>query len=205
MIPIKYDTAGVGIIILAAGASKRMGQPKQMLPFQDSNLLQHTIKAAVNSVCNPIVLVLGANIDIILPQVLGNPIHIVENKEWEEGMASSLRTGLNKMLLLNKFIESVVILLCDQPFISSDQINKLVEASHITRKSIIISEYEQSEGVPALFNKEHFHELQHLKGKEGAKKLLKLHKDCTYKVPFPQGLIDIDTPEDYKNVMNDYF
>lgn len=200
MIPIKNDNEAVGIIILAAGASKRMGQPKQLLPFHGSNLLQHTISEAVNSVCNPIVLVLGANLNLIMPQVLGNPIHIVENKEWEEGMASSLRTGLEKMLFLNKNIRAVIILLCDQPFINSEQINKLVEARQITHRTIIISEYEHAEGVPVLFNREHFNELRNLKGKEGAKKLLKLHKNCIYKIPFPQGIIDIDTPEDYEKM-----
>jgi molybdenum cofactor cytidylyltransferase len=202
MIPIKNDNESVGIIILAAGASKRMGQPKQLLPYQGSNLLQHTIKAAVNSVCNPIVLVLGANRELIMPQVMNNPIHIVENKDWEEGMSSSIRTGLEKMLVLNHAIKSVIILLCDQPFINAEQINKLVEASHITHKTILISEYERAEGVPALFCKEHFVELRNLHGKEGAKKLLKAHKNCIFKVPFHQGVIDIDTPEDYEKVMN---
>lgn len=195
------ENKSVGLIILAAGASKRMGSPKQLLPFEGSSLIQHTIKEALNSACNPIVVVLGANHELILPEIIINPIHIVVNKEWAEGMASSIRAGINAILELRPKLRSVLILLCDQPYVSTDQINKLVEASHITKKSIIISQYEDSAGVPALFNKEHFLDLRHLKGKEGAKKLLKDHKDCIYKVPFPLGSIDIDTPEDYYKIV----
>jgi molybdenum cofactor cytidylyltransferase len=197
----KPDNKSVGLIILAAGASKRMGSPKQLLPYEGSNFIQHTVKEALNSACNPVVVVLGANHDLILPQVINNPVHIAINHEWPEGMASSIRTGINSILEINPKLRSVLILLCDQPFVSADQINKLIEASHITKKSIIISQYEDAAGVPALFSKEHFCDLRHLKGKEGAKKILKEYKECIYKVPFPLGDIDIDTPEDYYKII----
>jgi molybdenum cofactor cytidylyltransferase len=116
-------------------------------------------------------------------------------------MASSLRLGLHTVLEKMPKLNAVVIILCDQPFVSSDQINKLVEASHITKKSIIISEYNNAAGVPALFTKDHFCDLLNLKGKEGAKNLLKKYKEYVYKVPFPLGTIDIDTPEDYNKII----
>lgn len=202
MIPVKNDEKAVGLIVLAAGASKRMGKPKQLLPYLDSTLLQHSIKAALTSICSPVVVVLGAHVELIQPGISNLPVHIAENKDWEEGMASSIRCGLENILNLKKNIKSVVIILCDQPYVDANQINKLVEASNITHKSIVISEYEHAEGVPVLFTKEHFKELYRLKGKEGAKNLLKIHKDAVYKVPFPKGIVDIDTPEDYKNIIH---
>ncbi|CAN5451360.1 hypothetical protein BH23BAC1_BH23BAC1_17210 [soil metagenome] len=201
MSDLRSENKSVGIIILAAGASKRMGSPKQLLPFEGSSLIQHSIKAAMGSVCNPIVVVLGAKHELILPQISHYPVNIKINNEWEEGMASSIRAGIKSILEIMPKLRSVLILLCDQPFVSADQINKLVEASHITNKSIVVSQYKDTAGVPALFTKEHFWDLQHLKGKEGAKNLLKAHKECIYKVPFPLGNIDIDTPEDYKNII----
>lgn len=201
MIPVKNNDKAAGVIILAAGASKRMGQPKQLLPYKDSTLLIHTIKTALSSFCSPVVVVLGANIEQIKSEISDLPVQIADNKNWQEGMASSIRCGLEEILKINKSLKSVVILLCDQPFVDALQINKLVEASHITHKSIVISKYEHAEGVPVLFTKEHFKELFHLKGKEGAKRLLKIHKDSVYKVPFPQGVVDIDTPDDYQKII----
>lgn len=190
----------VGLIILAAGASTRMGSPKQLLAYNNTNLLQYTINEAIKSSCDPIVLVLGAYYERIYPQVENNPVHIVNNPDWEEGMASSLRKGIKSILALRSNLKGVVILLCDQPYVTSDQINKLVEASDTSDKTIVVSEYDNVRGVPVLFHFDHFDELARLQGKEGAKTILKKYQDCILRVPFPRGNIDVDTPEDYSKI-----
>ncbi|MBD2743906.1 nucleotidyltransferase family protein [Coleofasciculus sp. FACHB-1120] len=188
----------VGLIILAAGASTRMGTPKQLLLYQGRSFLRHTAEIAIASLCQPIVVVLGANAEQIKPEVSELPIQIVENPQWAEGMSSSIRVGIEALDNLNQSLDAVAIALCDQPFISSQLLNQIVEAYQVTRRPIIASEYAGSLGVPALFSRALFPELMSLKTTEGAKQIIKKHSPEVFRIPFPGGAIDIDTPKDYQ-------
>ncbi|MBD1892770.1 nucleotidyltransferase family protein [Coleofasciculus sp. FACHB-SPT9] len=188
----------VGLIILAAGASTRMGTPKQLLMYQGRSFLRHTAEVAIASLCQPIVVVLGADAERMKPEVNLLPVQIVENPQWAEGMSSSIRVGIEALSNLNQNIEAVAIALCDQPFISSQLLNQIVEAYQVTRRPIIASEYAGSLGVPALFSRALFPELTSLKTTEGAKKIIKKYSPEVFRIPFPEGAIDIDTPKDYQ-------
>ena len=190
----------VGLMILAAGASTRMGTPKQLLAYRGCSFVRHIIEVAIASLCQPIAVVLGANAERIKPEVSQFPVQIVENQLWEEGMSSSIRVGLKALLAMNPNLEAVVILLCDQPFVSSQTIHRIVEAYRVTGKPIIASEYSGTLGVPALFNRTLFSALMALKSTEGAKKLIKKHMHQAFSVPFSEGAIDIDTPQDYEQL-----
>jgi molybdenum cofactor cytidylyltransferase len=148
--------SNIAIIILAAGASTRMGRPKQLLPYQGSSLLRHTIENAVASVCKPIVVVLGANAENIRSQISESDIKIVENPDWHLGMSSSIRRGISSIITDYQNIDAVVITVCDQPFISADIINNLVSKYYNTKKPIIACEYANTLGVPVLFNQSFF-------------------------------------------------
>lgn len=190
----------VGLMILAAGASTRMGTPKQLLPFQGRSLLRHTADVAIASQCYPIIVVLGAHAERIKPEVDCLALHIVENKRWAEGMGTSIQAGIAQLSALSQNIEAVVIVLCDQPFVSSQLIDQIVEAYRSTHKAIVASEYAGIPGVPALFSHTLFAELMKLDASVGAKHIIQKHSHNVYRVPFSKGAIDIDTPKDYEHL-----
>ncbi len=192
------NSSSVGLIILAAGASTRMGTPKQLLLYQGRSFVRHIAEVAIASVCQPIAVVLGANAKRIKPEISHLPVHVVENQQWAEGMSSSLRVGLKALLTVTQNLEAVAIALCDQPFVSSPMLDQIVEAYRFTGKAIIASEYAGTLGVPALFSHTLFSELLALKNTEGAKQIIRKHIQEVFSVPFPEGAIDIDTPKDYE-------
>jgi molybdenum cofactor cytidylyltransferase len=194
------NSSTVGLIILAAGASTRMGTPKQLLSYQGRSFIRHMAEVAIASVCQPIAVVLGANAQQIKPEVSELPVQIVDNQQWAEGMSTSIRVGIEALLAVNQNLEAVVIALCDQPFVSSQMVNQIVEAYHFTGKPIIASEYAGTLGVPALFSRLLCSELMALKSTEGAKQLIKRHINEVFSIPFPDGAIDIDTPNDYEQL-----
>ncbi len=187
----------IGIIILAAGASTRMGKPKQLLLYQGRSLLRHITEIAIASKNQPIIVVLGANAEIIKPEICQLPVQIVENLQWASGMSSSIQTGVNA---LGQNVEAVVITLCDQPFVSPEVINQLVEAYRLTPKAIVACEYADTLGVPALFHHTFFSKLANLKQGEGAKQIINKYINQVTSVPFLEGKIDIDTPDDYEQL-----
>ena len=191
----------IGVVILAAGASSRMGKPKQLLEYDEKNLLQNTIDAAKGSAANSVIVVLGANADLIAKEIDATTIHI-ENKDWEEGMASSIRTGLSALLKLFPATDAVIFLVCDQPHISPGVIKELMNSQRKTGKPIVTCNYGETIGPPALFHKSLFHELMQLKGDTGARKIIQQHRDDVATVLFTKGKIDIDTNEDYQALSN---
>jgi molybdenum cofactor cytidylyltransferase len=192
--------SAIAIIILAAGASTRMGKPKQLLLYQGRSLLQHTIESAIASVCTPIVVVLGANVEKIHRDINQYSVQIVENPQWNLGMSTSIRSGILALANYSESVHAAVITVCDQPFISAEIINSLVSAYHSTGKSIVASQYAETLGVPALFSSKFFAELANMNESIGAKHLLRKYRDQVFAFPFPQGKIDIDTPQDYENL-----
>lgn len=189
-----------GLIILAAGASTRMGCPKQQLAYQGKTLLQHAIDMALHSDCSPVIVVLGAHSMVILPELAAEKVSIVENPHWEEGMASSIRAGITALQAKAPLATGVIFMVCDQPYVDTSHLNNLVRQKLDTGQGIIASYYNDTMGVPVLFDKVFFPELLALKGEEGAKKLLYQHQQEVTAVPFPMGSIDIDTLADYHSL-----
>jgi molybdenum cofactor cytidylyltransferase len=194
------NSSSVGLIILAAGASTRMGTPKQLLTYRGSSFVRNMAEIALSSVCQTIVVVLGAYAERIQPEISNLPVQIVENQQWNQGMSASIRVGIAALNAVNHNLEAVLITLCDQPFVSSQTIDQLVETYCFTGKPIIASEYAKTLGVPALFSRTLFSELIALKSNEGAKKIIQKHSDDVFSVPFSEGAIDIDTPKDYEDL-----
>ncbi|MEQ8755069.1 MAG: nucleotidyltransferase family protein [Coleofasciculus sp. G1-WW12-02] len=196
------NSSAVGLIILAAGASTRMGTPKQLLDYQGRSFIRHTAEVAIASVCQPIIVVLGAYAERIQPELSDLPVQVVKNQQWREGMSASIQVGLNALLTGNPHLEAIAIALCDQPFVSSQTLNHLVEAYRSTGQPIIASEYAGTLGVPVLFNNTLFPELMALKTTEGAKKLIQNYYPQVFSIPFSKGAIDIDTPKDYEQLFS---
>jgi molybdenum cofactor cytidylyltransferase len=192
----------IGIIILAAGASTRLGRPKQLLKFRDKTLIEKIAETALKTNLNTVV-VLGANAEKIKTAIENLPVKIAINENWQSGMASSIVTGLEKSLEIEPNLSAVILLLCDQPFITKATILRLVESREETNKTIIASEYKNMLGVPALFSREVFKELLNLEGDVGARFLIKKYEsENLAKISVPEAAFDIDTEEDFERVLN---
>ncbi|WP_431241969.1 nucleotidyltransferase family protein [Flavobacterium sp. P21] len=164
------DQNRIGIVILAAGNSSRLGQPKQLLGYKDSTLLKNTIAEASLVSDAKIIVVTGANNQLIEEELDPSIIKVSFNPDWESGMSSSIVNGLKKILNLYPDCENCIFAVCDQPYVSSLVFENLIEEHHKTRKGITASAYSGTLGTPVLFNKKYFDELLELKGQEGAKK-----------------------------------
>ena len=175
-----------------------MGRPKQLLPYNGKSLLAHTVDMANDADANPVIVVLGANAALLEKEIDEKKVHIVENKEWQEGMASSIRCGLNTLMHIAPLSDAVILMVCDQPHISSSLLNELIATQKKTRKLIVTSQYENTIGPPALFYKTIFTGLLKLKGDAGARKIVEQYKNDTATVLFSKGNIDIDTEADYQ-------
>lgn len=185
------------IIILAAGELSRMGQPKQLLPFRGQSLLRHTAQTALATPFRPVVVVLGANADLLRPELDGLNVHIALNPDWQQGMSRSLQIGITMASSLTPYPLSLIPILCDQPFVTPELLSRLVEAGQETGKPIAACDYGGSPGVPAWFHHPLTAELLALQGAAGAKQIFANHVGEIALVPFPEGAQDIDTPEDY--------
>ena len=187
----------LSILLLAAGSSSRLGRSKQLLKVDSESLLLRSSNLSLQ-VSKNVFVVLGSNFEEHVQSIKHLSVAIVENKEWERGIGSSLKAGLRQIVEKNPETKSVIILVCDQPLLTSSHLSKLAEVGEATNKLIVSSLYNNVLGVPALFKKELFNELLKLDDSEGARKLIQQKKNDVEIVDFPGGEIDLDTPEDVK-------
>ncbi|MEL7242464.1 MAG: nucleotidyltransferase family protein [Cyanobacteria bacterium J06573_2] len=192
----------IGLIILAAGKASRMGKSKQLLAYQGNNLISHAIKTGLNSNCKSVVVVLGAYAEEIKLEIDKLPVQIIENADWETGMSSSIRAGINAIQQSNFNLDAVIIALADQPLISETVFNQLIEKYRETKNKIIAAAYDDIVGVPALFDKTLFSELMDIEGDRGAKALMRKYRDEVLTIPVAEAAIDIDTKDDYEKLLN---
>lgn len=190
-----------GIIILAAGNSSRLGKPKQLLQYNGYTLLRNTIIQAKLVPDSAVIVVTGAYKKNIDEELAYTAAKIVYNPEWETGMASSIAIGLQQLRLHNPQIKTCIVTVCDQPFLTAQVFKDLVDQYKISGKGIIASAYADTLGTPVLFGSNYFEELENLSGHEGARKLIQLYIDDVAFVAFERGAIDIDTIEDYNNLI----
>lgn len=189
-----------GIIVLAAGASRRLGYPKQLLEIEGENLLNRVIRMARDSNFEVVSVVVGAHIELIIPQIDTTGIHLFLNPDWESGMSSTLACGLKYTLRAHPGLQSVLILLVDQPFVTTELINSFLKKYQEEAPPIVAARYDDTFGVPALFDKKLFPKLLDLKGSSGARQLIRSHKKKLIAVDFPEGKMDVDTPEDWEKI-----
>jgi molybdenum cofactor cytidylyltransferase len=191
-----------GIVILAAGNSSRLGQPKQLLSYEGSTLISRVAAQALDAALYPVVVVTGAVTDEITHALAGKKTHLTHNARWQEGMGTSIAVGLTTLQHLQPDAKAVIITLCDQPHLSATLFQTLITTQASTNKGIVASSYSGTIGAPALFTRPYFAALSALSGNEGARKLLLRYREDLAVVPFPEGAIDIDTPEDYQKFLS---
>ena len=193
--------AQYAIILLAAGKSTRFGKPKQLLPYKGSTLIRSATMVALE-ISNQVIVVTGAENEKIKTALHDLPVIFAYNKEFETGIASSIREGIIVAKKEFGLLNGVILMVSDQPYVSSVVLNQLIEKFKETNKGIIASAYSDTFGIPVLFHHKFFNELLHLKGDSGAKKLIQQYMDETTVVNFPEGKVDIDTTENYRSLLD---
>ena len=183
----------VGVVLLAAGGSSRLGRPKQLLIHGGKTLVRRAAEAAVAAECGPVVVVLGAQAQAVASELAGLPVSTVHNEAWEQGMGSSLGVGLRA---LDPAVEAALVMLCDQLRVESGHLRALVESFTRTRASIVASGYEGTRGVPALFSRALFPELEALAPDQGARGVIARDPSRVVEVALTGGGEDVDTAAD---------
>lgn len=186
-----------GAIILAAGASKRMGSPKQLLAYGDTTLLGNAIDQALKANFERIVVVIGAEADRVRESISRLDVETVMNENWHTGMGSSITTGLAHLERTATPLGAVAILLADQPYIRAPHLLALRELLDDTGLSVAAGEYDGHPGVPAVFRRDKFPLLVGLPPGAGARRLLRDSGLQIARYPLPEGAMDIDTPTDF--------
>ncbi len=186
----------IGLVLLAAGASTRMGRPKQLIEVGGRPLVVRAVEAALASVAWPVVVVVGAHAEAIRPVLARHPVLVADNPAWTEGMASSLRTGVATLQAFSRTLDGALVAVADQPAFSAKVIARLVEAHRATGRGIAAARYAGRLAVPALFDRTHFAALAALTGEGGARQYLADHAAGTAAVDLPELAVDLDTPED---------
>jgi len=195
-------THNYGLVILAAGNSSRMGQPKQLIKYHNKSFLQHAVDEANMATNNKTMVVTGANRDLLEVELRQLPVHVIYNEQWETGIASSISNGVAALYKIFPYLYGIIICVCDQPFVSSPLLNKLIEQYKQGHKGIVASHYHDTLGVPVLFGKKYFDALLALKGDEDIQTLLNEYTDDIEQIEFEQGNIDINTMQDYEALLN---
>jgi len=190
----------VGIVILAAGGSTRFGVPKQLLKYEGESLVRRAATTALNCSVGPVIICLGAEHEAVENELSGMPVTCLLNPDWRSGMSSSLKSALNYLMTAHADLDAVLFMLCDQPHISSEMLNNLIDAYGETNAPIIAAEYGDAVGVPALFDRRKFSELQDLTGDEGARSLIKKYAGKVHQVPMPEAAFDVDSMTDVENL-----
>lgn len=190
------------IIILAAGGASRMGEPKLLLPFRESSLLENAIDAAKSSGLSKIVLVSGAWHEAVEKIAAKKNLRWINNDSWNDGIGSSIRKGLYHAVTLWPETDGLLFMVADQPFVTGELLVEIVALQKSSGLPAVASGYGGTVGTPALFHQSLFEEIRHLSGDHGARKILLNHKDQTGVVPFMAGETDIDTPAEYEALLN---
>jgi molybdenum cofactor cytidylyltransferase len=190
-VPKSSDTA---ILILAAGGSRRLGRPKQLVEIEAETLLRRTASRAIASNASRVGVVLGHDGETMRSHLDDLDLEIIVNPDWQRGMGTSIRHGVQA--LANR--EAILITVCDQPHLTTDIFDELIARLPDSRTGIVASRYAGTLGVPAIFGAQHFPALLTLPDDQGAKNVIAAH-DVTA-IDFPEGVVDIDTPNDFANL-----
>lgn len=196
----------IPLVILAAGESSRLGRAKQLLELDNETLIEKVVRVGTESFCTQVIVVLGCRSEEIAKRIkLDERTHIIENPNWKEGMASSLRCAVNFIEQELPDCHACIFASCDQVLLDAAHLNLLIKAFEQDRVQIVASEYSETRGIPALFSRQLFGEIKELRGEGGAKSLIQGKKFSLSTVAFPSGACDIDNEADWKKYRQHIF
>ena len=186
-------------VLLAAGESKRLGQPKQLLRWHGRALIEHAAQAALDAGLDPVVVVIGSRADEMRAALRSTAVTLVENPRWLEGMSTSLHAGLSA---LPAGAVAAILLLVDQPRVSANHLRALIAAYHTSGKPIIVSAFKGRRASPTLFDRSLFDQLMQIRGDAGGRSVIQANLDLVEMIEVENELaiIDIDTLEDWQRI-----
>lgn len=184
-------------IVLAAGASRRFGSPKQLVRLEGRPLLHLAVSRAVELCGQAVTVVLGAHAAELAPLLRHTPAAVIVNRDWTEGLGSSIRAGIARV---PGSCDGVLLLLADQPTVTIEDLRRLAGAWRRQPDHIVAAVYGTTVGVPAIFPSVYFRELAELRGDRGARALIARNPDRVVRVAMPSAAVDIDTPEDLLSI-----
>lgn len=187
-------------VILAAGASTRLGQAKQLIEVEGEPLLRRTARLALEAGCAPVVVVLGFEAERMRAEVAGPGVEVLVNKEWGEGMGSSLRCGVSSLAMDEGGADNILLLVCDQARLTVDDLRTLLVRHAAGGSAITASQYAGRAGVPAVFAAELVPELLECSGDLGAREVIRRDPARVQTVTWPEGAVDVDWPEDLREM-----
>jgi len=186
----------IAAVLLAAGGSARLGQPKQLLRFRGGSLVRRAAEAALAGGCAPLVTVTGAHHDAVCAELGGIAAKPIFNQGWSDGVAGSIRLGVQHVVSATRPIRAVVLLACDQPALDAAVVERLIAAFDGRAGRRVACAYGGTVGVPALFERSLFERLTTLEGDRGAKGLLLEEPRLLIRLPWPEGGRDVNRPDD---------
>ena len=187
-------------IILAAGASTRMGLPKQLLRVGGKTLLEDSVDQALDAGFNPLLVVVGAQARAVRALVSAKRVEVVENARWADGMGTSIGAGIEYLEGLGPDLAAVAILVGDQPMVKAEHLRAMCASLEASRDPAVAAFYSGCLGVPAVFRKALFPLLKTLPPDAGARRLLRSGEFRITSFELPEAAVDIDTPEDYRQL-----
>ena len=194
--PVHEVFGRVAGVVLAAGDSKRLGQPKQLVLWRGKTLVNHAVEAGLGAKLSPFVVVIGAEGEAVRKALENEPVVIVENQEWSTGLSTSVRAGLDSV---EGNSEAVVMLLSDMPFVRAELLEALVQEHRRTLSPLVVPRAGDRRTNPVLFDRSTFSDLRAVHGDQGGRTLLeqfsKIWVECEEAI-----LFDLDTPEDLQRL-----
>ncbi len=175
-----------------------MGSPKQLLRVAGTTLVRRSAEVALASRCAGVYVVVGAEAEAVRRELSELRLEVVENQRWERGLAGSIRVGIEAVRAAADGFDAAILAPVDQPGVQPALLDRLIQVFEDGEREIVASAYSDTVGAPALFSRRHFAELAALRGDRGAKSVLQAREAEVARVPFPEGAIDLDTPDDYQ-------
>ena len=194
----------IGIVILAAGESRRMGRPKQLLPINGQPLLLRVVEEALSSPVSHVMVVLGSNHESHRELLETYPVHLINNPDWKKGIGTSIRRGVEEMMTRVKGLDAILVMVGDQPAIRFEYLSHMINTYQQTSSLAIASGYANTYGVPVLFDKSLFDELLNLNDDQGAKTIISSRRNEILVLDCPEGELDLDTPDDVVRFQQEY-
>jgi len=188
-------------LLIAAGASHRLGQPKQLVTYKGKTLINHAVDKLKSLDLDDCTVILGSQADLIKSKI-DKEISILINADWQEGMGSTVRKGISS---LDADVDAVLVLIVDQYKLTIDLLIQLINEFEKSEDHLVVSRYANGAfGPPAIFPKKYFNQLKELKGDRGAGKIIKSELEYNDQrvviVDFEEGHLDVDTPQDLNHL-----
>lgn len=194
--PAPDPAAPLTAIVLAAGGSRRLGRPKQLIDLAGEPLVRHCARCAL-AAAHDVIVVVGAQAEAVRAALGGLPVRVVFNARWEEGMSTSIRAAVDA---LPEDAQGVLITLADQPFVPVEHLQALVSTWRARPRGTVATAHDDGHGVPAVFPRSRFDDLRALRGDAGARRVLRASAAGVIGIACPQAAIDIDTEADLERL-----